>query len=78
MEMLRETEREGHEWKGGELGRAVGEDCGGGDKEIAQAVDTEVGVDDAGAWVGAHRGSAHGVARVVEIRDEEREIRCEE
>ena len=38
----------------------------------------QIGVDDAGAWVGAHRGSAHGVTRVVEVRDGGGRIRREE
>src|SRR5581483_4072728 len=59
-------------------GRAVGEDGGGGDEKISQAVNEEVWIDDAGVRIDAHRGAAHRVARVVESRDGGVALACEE
>jgi hypothetical protein len=78
MEMLSEAKGEGHQGKRGELGRAVGEDGGRSDEEVAKAVYAEVRIDDAGARVSANRSTAHGVASVVEIGDGSGEIGCEE
>jgi hypothetical protein len=60
------------------LGRTVGENGSGGDEEVAKAVHTEVWADDAGVRIDTHASAAHGVPRVVEVRDGCGDIGCEE
>ena len=65
-EVVGKAEGESHEGEGGVGGAAGGEGGAAGDVEVGEAVDAEVGSDDAMDGIGAHAEAAHGVVGVGE------------